>query len=308
MFPHLDNLIILISLGLFATFYQCLTTLEPTPLDPLIDLMGYTKGPQKSEFRNWLLNPILKQVGLPEFEDPVAPLVGKPFHRAGPAHSGNTFGPEIWYDWHTIEGAFGIKLRNRYVFESDEVEAAIKTHDPKKDHIYLYDPTKVDAMSAKAHDFIDTWNPAVDTRFIVKPAPHDRGFGLFAATNISRYDVLAAHTGYLRANVDFPSITPGNAAYFSELKTATGESLHLQVSFESYASWSAWILPYYEANAHRQYVLYNNAWYIIYYALEDIPEGREITIADFHLRSGDSDKKKYVKPLGGEQWGARMEL
>lgn len=268
----------------------------------------------KPEFRNnYILNPVLKTFGFASMEelfpesdqDSLDPkLKMGSYVKPGPSHSGNTIGPEMWYTTENVK-LLGLGFQKKYTFENEQTENQILKHNPRMDPLYLVDPLHTDLISKKAKKFLDSYDPAHEYRFVVKEAEGSRGYSLYAAVNITQYEILGYQIGTLEVNQLHPDALPDRLKYISEPKnTKDGKNVILQLDIGKNHAWAVWAQAFYTENSHNEYVIYDNTWYLLLVAHRDIQAGEEITTRS-HTHFGQT-----VRPNGESSlfWGAKMNV
>ncbi|KAI8812332.1 hypothetical protein BJ742DRAFT_793767 [Cladochytrium replicatum] len=114
-----------------------------------------------------------------------------------------------------------------------------------------------------------------DKRFYIKYIGPEKGYGLFAAVDITPKSVVALYTGIITNN----SISDYQWEYPSKVIGPDGEDLNLGIDSRYMGNWARFVNHSDDPNCDSIYVLYNGLWHVVYMSTRTIRKGEEVTVS-----------------------------
>lgn len=187
-----------------------------------------------------------------------------------------------------FESKFDVTPLHHVLFDPD-LEHALDEKDVHEDGWYKSDPLEKDRLAVLYGPFIaeGSHEQRDRERYFIKWSSQELGYGLFAKVFIAKGEVIGLYTGITAArgvyqNTDYMWYPLDLfRIYGTSAGTPGFDSGELDVGIDSrrlgnYLRFTNHANTIDARNVKSEYVPYNNRWYIVYVAIQDIQPGCEI--------------------------------
>ncbi|KAI8814874.1 hypothetical protein BJ742DRAFT_864834 [Cladochytrium replicatum] len=183
-----------------------------------------------------------------------------------------------------FESYFGLSVL--HTVQVDPLIAAyVEQHDTSKDE-KEDSPDDQNLAQHWAHIF-DRGLPH-DKRFYIKYVGPEKGYGLFAAVNVTPKSVVALYSGLITNN----SVSDYQWEYPSKVLGPDGEDLNLGIDSRYVGNWARFVNHSDDPNCDSVYVLYKSLWHVVYLSTRTIRKGEEVTVSYGNAYWESRDLKK----------------
>ncbi|KAJ3113445.1 hypothetical protein HDU96_003385 [Phlyctochytrium bullatum] len=172
-----------------------------------------------------------------------------------------------------LESFFTVKYIPRTEVDP-AVAPFVEAHDVTTDELYTQDPEAAERWKQSLEWYLE--QPVKDDkRFYVKFVSKEKGYGMFAAYDITKNSIISVYSGVLTNN----SVSDYIWSYPSTIYDDKGENLNLGIDARFKGNWARFVNHEDSPNTEAVYVIYNNLWHVVYVATDFIARGQEVTVS-----------------------------
>ncbi|KAJ1553418.1 hypothetical protein HK405_007981, partial [Cladochytrium tenue] len=147
----------------------------------------------------------------------------------------------------------------------------LRAHDPYTDEEFLENKESALRWAQHLAFFLDAGGFPEDSRLFVKYISEEKGYGVFAAVDISDDQPLMDYTGVITNNHlwDYPS----------EIRDEKGKIMQLGIDARFRGNMARYVNDARDPNCDSVFVPHRGLWHVVYVTLRPIRRGEEITVS-----------------------------
>ncbi|KAI8848185.1 hypothetical protein BC829DRAFT_417814 [Chytridium lagenaria] len=178
------------------------------------------------------------------------------------------------FDHSDFDVFFGVNLLHTQIIDP-LMAPYLEEHDITTDELYQSDVAQSERWQQQLGWFFENGLPD-DQRFYVKFISDKKGYGVFAAVDVTNSQIVAEYTGVVTNN----SISDYMWSYPSKIHDADGNLLDLGIDSRFRGNWARFVNHDDEdPNCDSIYMPYNNVWHVVYMTNRHIYAGEEVTVS-----------------------------